>query len=106
MRAEEHRIRASLSLNGSPTVAPPRDVHPHALMGFHVLHVAADCPMLPMLVETGTPTIAQPAHDAFGIARPAVVFGMNRRQVHGRARVLDFDDSYLLAHTVKSYHEK
>lgn len=38
------------------------NVHPHALMGFHVLHVAADCPMLPMLVETGTPTIAQPAH--------------------------------------------
>lgn len=49
------------------------NVHPHALMGFHVLHVTADCPMLPMLVETGTPTIAQPVHDAFGIARPAVV---------------------------------
>lgn len=49
------------------------NVHPHALTGFHILHVAADCPMLPMLVETGTPTIAQPVHDTFGIARPAVV---------------------------------
>lgn len=49
------------------------NVYPHAFMGFHVLHVAADCPMLPMLVETGAPPVAQPVHDAFGIARPAVV---------------------------------
>lgn len=48
-------------------------VHPHAFMGFHILHVAADCPMLPMLVETGTPPVAQPVHDAFGIARPTMV---------------------------------
>ena len=83
-----------------------RDVHPHALMEFHVLHVTADCPMLPMLVETGTPTIAQPVHDAFGIARPTTVAARIVAKVHGCARVLDFDDSYLLAHTVKSYHEK
>lgn len=56
--------------DGRPTQG---DIHPHALMGFHVLHVAADGPMLPMLVETGTPTIAQPVHDALGIARPAMV---------------------------------
>lgn len=56
--------------DGRPTQG---NVHPHALTGFHVLHVTADCPMLPMLVETGTPTIAQPVHDTFGIARPAMV---------------------------------
>lgn len=82
------------------------NVHPHALMGFHILHVAADSPMLPMLVETGAPPIAQPVHDAFGVARPTVVAARIVAKVHGRARMPDFDDSYLLAHTVKSYHEK
>ena len=69
-------------------------------MGFHVFHVAAGGPMLPMLVEAGAPPVAQPVHDAFGVARPTTVAARIVAKVHGCARVLNFDDSYLLAHTL------
>ena len=73
-------------------------VHPHAFMGFHILHVTADCPMLPMLVETGTPPVAQPVHDTFRITSPHTIPIRVQAEEHTAPRMPDFQDSYFLTH--------
>ena len=51
-----------------------------------------------MLVVPASPPVAQPVHDAFGIARPAVVPVRVQAEEHAAPRMPDFQDSYFLTH--------
>lgn len=75
-----------------------RHVHPHAFMGAHVLDEPARGALGAMLVIATAPTVTQPIHDPFRIARPHTVTARVVAKIHAATGVFDVDDPYLLAH--------
>lgn len=78
--------------------AAERYVHPHAFMGAHVLDEPARGALGAMLVIAAAPTVTQPVHDPFRIARPYMVMARVVAKVHAATGVFDVDDPYFLAH--------